>query len=188
MKTLTILLIIFLFNINLLAQQEKTVFGKPGLRITGVWGGPVVGLGQVNDNLLVIRGGFGGIEFGKKLFIGWGGYETDNDVYLDALDNDQIKMNYSGFMLGYTPKAHKTLHPNFTILAGTGRAQVDSNEEDNLFIIQPTVGLEINLFRFFHLSWDTGYRWVTNVNIPGVASNDFSNVYTEIKMKFGFSW
>jgi len=186
--------VIFLFvlmicsTFSLIAQQERTVFGKNGWRISGAWGGPAVGVGQLQDELVVFRGGFGGIEFGKKLFLGWGGFETDNDVYIDALDNNRFKMDYSGFMLGFTPAAHKKIHPNFMLLTGSGHAQVGNSEKDNVFVIQPTLGLELNVFRFFHLSVDGGYRMVTNVNIPEITGRDLSGPYAEVKMKFGFSW
>lgn len=189
MKNLTVTLFFLCISIlSLFSQTEKTVFGKSGWRISGVWGGPAVGIGQLDNEPLVFRGGFGGVEFGKRLFLGWGGFETDNDVYINALDNDRFQMDYSGFMLGYTPKAHKTFHPNFMVLAGTGNAQVSTHENDNIFVVQPTIGLELNVFRFFHLSLDGGYRMVTNVSIPEMTGTDLSGPYAEIKMKFGFSW
>lgn len=186
--------VIFLFvlmvgtSFSLIAQQEKTVFGKNGWRISGAWGGPAIGVGQLQDDPVVFRGGFGGIEFGNRLFLGWGGFETDNDVYIDALDNDRFKMDYSGFILGFTPASHKTIHPNLMLLTGTGNAQVGNSEMDNVFIVQPTLGLELNVFRFFHLTLDGGYRMVTNVNIPEMTGRDLSGPYAEVKMKFGFSW
>ena len=189
MKSLIIIVALFISSIApLFSQQEKTVFGKSGFRITGIWGGPAVGVGQLDNDPVVFRGGFGGIEFGKRLFLGWGGFETDNDVYIDALDNDRFKMDYSGFMLGYTPAAHKTIHPTFMVLAGTGNAQIGESESDNIVVLQPTLGLELNIFRFFHLSIDGGYRLLTNVNIPEMTGQALSGPYGEIKMKFGFSW
>ena len=175
-------------TVSLIAQQERTVFGKNGWRISGAWGGPAVGVGQLDNELVVFRGGFGGVEFGKKLFLGWGGFETDNDVYIDALDNNRFKMDYSGFIVGYTPAAHKKIHPNFMLLTGSGNAQVGNSETDNVFVVQPTLGLELNVFRFFHLGIDGGYRMVTNVNIPDMTGRDLSGPYMEVKMKFGFSW
>ena len=101
--------LMFCCTFSLIAQQERTVFGKNGWRISGAWGGPAVGVGQLENELVVFRGGFGGIEFGKKLFLGWGGFETDNDVYIDALNNDRFKMDYSGFCLLYTSPSPRDL-------------------------------------------------------------------------------
>jgi len=189
MKNVIVLFVLMICStFSLIAQHERTVFGKNGWKISGAWGGPAVGVGQLQDELVVFRGGFGGIEFGKKLFLGWGGFETDNDVYIDALDNDRFKMDYSGFMLGFTPSAHTKIHSNFMLLAGSGNAQVGNSETDNVFVVQPTLGVELNVFRFFHLSLDGGYRLVTNVNIPEMTGRDLSGPYAELKMKFGFSW
>ena len=186
------LIVIFILMISsslaVFGQEERTVFGKSSWRISGVWGGPAVGVGQFDNAPVVFRGGFGGVEFGKRLFLGWGGFETDNDVYIDALDNDNFKMDYSGFMLGFIPSAHKTIHPHFMVLAGTGNARVGESQSDNIFVVQPTLGLELNVFRFFHLSLDGGYRLVTNVNIPEMTGQQLSGPYAEVKMKFGFSW
>ena len=189
MKKLTVFFFfVTIFSLSLFGQREKTVFGKSSLRISGIWGGPAVGVGHLDNEPLVFRGGFGGIEFGKRLFIGWGGFETDNDVNIDALDNDRFKMDYSGFMLGYTPNSYKTIHPNFMVLAGRGNAQVGNSEKDDILVVQSTLGLELNIFRWFHLGVDAGYRLVTNVNIPNISDRDLSGLYGEIKMKFGFSW
>ncbi|MEM6319731.1 MAG: hypothetical protein AAF960_18815 [Bacteroidota bacterium] len=189
MKKNWLLWAICLFCISpIFSQKENTVFGKSGWRISGVWAGPAVGVGQLNGDPLVFRGGFGGVEFGKRLFLGWGGYETDNDVYIDALDNDQFQMDYSGFLLGFTPAAHKTVHPHLMVFSGTGNAVFGESENDNIFLVQPTLGLEMNVFRFFHLTLDGGYRFVTNVNIPEMTGRDLSGPYVELKMKFGFSW
>lgn len=189
MKNLTVIFVLMICcKLSLFSQKEQTVFGKSSWRISGIWGGPAIGVGQFDKKPVVFRGGFGGVEFGKRLFIGWGGFETDNDVYIDALDNDHLKMDYSGFMLGYTPAAHQTIHPSFMMLAGTGNVRVGERTPDNIFVIQPTIGLELNVFRFFHLSLDGGYRLVGNVNIPEMNGQDLSEPYAEIKMKFGFSW
>ena len=186
------LLVVFVFFIGMCcalnAQKERTVFGKSGFRISGAWGGPTVGIAQMGNDPVVFRGGFGGIEFGKRLFLGWGGFESDNDVDIDFLDNNRLRVDYSGFILGYTPSAHKTIHPNFMVFTGTGNARVDDNESENILVIQPTLGLELNVFRFFHLSLDGGYRLLTNINLPEMTSRDLSGPYAEIKMKFGFSW
>ena len=189
MKNVTCLLaLLFCCTLCLQAQKERTVFGKHGWRISGAWGGPAVGIGQFDGEPVVFRGGFGGLEFGKQLFLGWGGFETDNNVNIDALDNDRFKMDYSGFIIGYTPSAHKTIHPHFTLLTGTGNAQVGNSERDNVFVLQPTLGIELNVFRFFHVTLDGGYRMVANTNIPELAGNTLSGPYGEVKMKFGFSW
>lgn len=189
MKNLMLVLFMMIStSLSLLAQQERTVFGKSGWRISGVWAGPAVGVGQVDGEPLVFRGAFGGVEFGKKLLLGWGSFETDNDVYINALDNDRFNMDYSGLMLGYTPSAHKTIHPTFMLLAGTGKAQTGNSDLDNIFVVQPTLGIELNVFRFFHLSLDGGYRMVSNVNIPEMTGQDLSGAYGEVKLKFGFSW
>ena len=189
MKDMTVVFLLLALMTNLLyGQEEQTVFGKNGMRISGVWVGPAVSVGKVDGEPLVFRGGYGGLEFGKRLFIGWGSFETDNDVHLDVLDNDRFIMDYSGFILGYTLNSYKTLHSGISVMTGSGNAQLGESEKDNIFVFQPGIGVELNVFRWFHLSLDAGYRLVTNVNIPGMTDRKMSGSYAELKMKFGFSW
>jgi hypothetical protein len=183
-----LILILTTLSISLFSQKERTVFGKNGLRVTGFWGGPAVGLGQMDKELLVFRGGFGGLEFGNRLLIGWASYEIDNDVQIDAFDNDRFKMDYNGLLVGYTPHAHKRIHPVMMFLAGKGKAQVGTDPQENIFVIRPTLGLELNFFRWFHLGVDAGYQLVTNMQASELKQQQLSGLYAEIKMKFGFSW
>ena len=89
---------------------------------------------------------------------------------------------------GYAPYAYKALHPQFMLLMGGGEVDLKDVGDDNVFVIQPSAGIEINVFRWFRLGLEGGYRFVTNTDLPAINDNDLSDFYGELKFKFGWSW
>lgn len=170
---------------GLFAQGDQTVLGKAGLGWTGVWGGFTTGLTAFEDDYALTKGGFGGLEFGRKLLIGWGGFHTKepNDNF-----NSQYDLKYNGLILGYAVQSDKVIHPEFKLLVGGGDAEIVGEGSDRVFVVQPSAGIEVNVFKFFRFGLDGGYRFVTNTDIPNVQETDFSSFYGELKFKFGLTW
>jgi hypothetical protein len=170
------------------AQKDETLFGNKELKLTGAWGASSTSLNFFDDDFAIISGGYGGVEFGKKVFLGWGGFKTTNDFEIDRFDNDRFELNYNGFMIGYMPQAHKPLHPKFMLLTGGGRLKIPGEDSDQVFVLQPSAGLEINILRWFRLGLDGGYRFVTDTDLLEVKDTDVSAPFGEITFKFGLSW
>lgn len=177
-----------LFVITTFAQKDETLLGSRGLRLTGIWGASTTSLTFFEDDFAVVSGGYGGLEFGKNLFIGWGGYETINDFEIDNFDNNRFELRYNGLMLGYGPGSHKALHPRFMLLAGGGRLRTPGEGSDQVFVLQPSAGVEVNVLRWFRIGIDGGYRFVTDTDLLELKDTDVSAPYGEITFKFGWSW
>jgi len=168
-------LMIGLLAITTFAQRDETIFGKSGLRLTGAWGANTTNLTLFEDDFAVITGGYGGLEFGKSIFIGWGGYGTSNDFRIGTdLQNTDLNLRYNGLMLGYAPLAHRAIHPKFTILAGSGNLRIRGEGTDNVLVVEPGI-------------LDGGYRFVTNTDLL-VNDSDVSAAYGQLTFKFGYSW
>ena len=181
-------LMIGLLAITTFAQRDETIFGKSGLRLTGAWGASTTNLTLFEDDFAVITGGYGGLEFGKSIFIGWGGYGTSNDFRIGTdLQNTDLNLDYNGLMLGYAPLAHRAIHPKFTILAGSGNLRIRGEGTDNVLVVEPGIGLELNVFRWLRVGLDGGYRFVTNTDLL-VNDSDISAAYGQLTFKFGYSW
>jgi hypothetical protein len=182
------LLVIAALSTTMFGQREETLFGNSGLRLSGAWGGSSTGLTFFDEDYAVTTGGFGGLEFGKNVFVGWGGYRTTNAFDIDDFQNDRLKMRYSGLMLGYMPMAHKAIHPKIMLLTGGGKLDIPGEDTDRIFVVQPSVGFELNVLRWFRLAVDGGYRVVLDNDLIGISDQDLSAPFAEVTFKFGFSW
>jgi hypothetical protein len=169
---------------SLFAQKDQTLFHK--VNITGGWGGAQIAMTNFNGETSALRGGFGGVEFNKNWFVGGGGYTSTS---LDGIDQlgDTYEMNYGGLILGYGLKSHKIIHPQATILLGGGWEQELSTNRQDIFVVQPAAGVEINVLRWFRVGLHGGYRLVMedqNLN----TDPTFSGGYGSVSFKFGWSW
>lgn len=187
MKKTIFLILGLVLTLNLSAQRDETLFNR-GIGLSGAWGGSSFGMTAFKDDVGIMTGGYGGLEFNKNVFIGWGGFETQNDVNFGTNGDSEFDLQYNGLILGYAMGSHRVLHPQFMLLTGGGRARVQGQGSDNVFVLQPSVGVEVNVFRWFRIGLDAGYRVVTNTDLDGLKSTDLSAPYGELKFKFGWSW
>ncbi len=174
---------------DLSAQKEETLFNKLNLNISGGWGGSTTTLTKFGDDNAVFTGGFGGVELGKVLFLGWGGAKLVNDVAIGSSNTPNFDMSYNGPMIGYAFNASKIIHPTAMLSFGKGEVTLaDNGSSDKIFTLQPSAGVEINVFRWFHLGLEGGYRFVTDTDIPTLSDADLSSAFGRITFKFGWSW
>ncbi|MCB0663676.1 MAG: hypothetical protein KDC24_13100 [Saprospiraceae bacterium] len=182
------LLVVAALSTTMFGQSEETLFGNSGLRLSGAWGGSSTGLTFFDEDYAVTTGGFGGLEFGKNVFVGWGGYSTTNAFDIDDFQNNRLKLRYSGLMLGYMPFAYSAVHPKVMLLTGGGRLSTPGEESDRIFVVQPSVGVELNVLRWFRLGLEGGYRVVLDNDLSGISDQDISAPFAQMTFKFGFSW
>ena len=176
-----------LSTFQLFAQKEETIIGERGLDFSGIWGGYRHQLTQFDGKNSYINGGFFGFEFGKALLIGWGNYSLIDQFKWDGIQNQQFDMHWRPFLLQYGIKNYKSFHPQIGFEIGSGHVEL-GDLKDRILVVQPSAGLEINVFRWFHLGLDGGYRFVKDATIPGLNNEDLSGWYGQATLKFGYSW
>lgn len=189
MKKYTLCLLLFAFTTLSFAQTDETLFNATGIRLTGAWGGPVLAGTLVDGDIVRQSGSIFALEFNKNLTIGW----SSNTVDFPRVASNQIDFSYNGPFLNYAPAAHKAIHPSFGMLASGGRfglEVVDNKDKNDLWVAQPHLGLEANVFRWFKVQLLAGYRFAFFVGdeFEGVSSDDISAPFASLNMKFGFSW
>lgn len=172
-----------IFTTSLLAQRDETIFNR--LDLTGAWGGAIASTNKFEDNFTLIRGGFGGLEFNKTFFIGWGGASARENIELDG--KEEFDLKYNGLMLGVAPQSFRVLHPKVMLLMGTGELET-ARRDDSIWVIEPSAGVEVNVFRWFRLGADVGYRFVADVDTNTLADKDASSLFGQLTFKFGYSW
>lgn len=188
-KVIGIFFFALLLSFSISAQRDQTLFSEGGIRLTGAWAGPVVAGTLVDGNLVRQTGGMFGLEFNKNLVLGWG----TNNVDYPSIDGTSIDFSYSGLVLNYIPSSYKVIHPSFGILGGGGHfgaAALPNKQKSDVWVGQPFVGVEFNLFRWMRVGLSGGYRFAFFVGeeFKGINSNDLSAPYGALTFKFGFSW
>ncbi len=116
MKKLLLLTVICLIALNAIGQREETLLSNMGF--SGAWGSWISAIGKVKDENVYFRGGYGGLEFGKDIFLGWGGYRSSGNIIQDDL---KFHMKWNGPVMSYSPKAYKAIHPIFTLMIANGK-------------------------------------------------------------------
>ena len=188
MKRSLIIAGLLLCSLTMFAQEEEAVFGYGGLKLTGIWGGPTFGLAGFENENAYLRGGFGGLEFSKKFYIAYAAYWLDDNIEFAQYPDQKLDFRYKGLMLGYSMLSSKVVHPKITFLAAGGRIEFDNEERDNVLVLQPAGGIEVNLFKWLHIDVLGGYRIVSNTSLSEISDSDFSGAFGEIKLNFGISW
>lgn len=171
------------------SAQDETIAGRFDLRLSGAWGGWHTQLTSLGDENAVFQGGYGGLEFNKTIFIGWGAFRLQDVVsYEDEGGARRVDFRYHGPQVYYTPKARSVLHPKFGLQTGFGRINVEDEPEDRIAVLQPFVGGEVNVLRWLRLGADLGYRFALNTASGGPGDGFASGVYGQLNLKLGFSW
>jgi len=193
MKTLITLCLTVFLSLGLLAQddyeqednkKETTLFNNSGIRLSGLWGGSTNGFVKFQNDFSLNNGGYFLFEFNENFLIGWSGYGSGTDLP----NGTRVGIDGRDLMLGYTFDSNKAIHPTVYLKAGTGKLEIDEHVDDNISVIEPSIGVELNIFRFMRLGIDGGYRFVNGVNTVGYSDQDFSSAFIGLRLKFGYSW
>ena len=183
MKKLLTLFVFTFFALTTFAQREETLLSN--MHLSGVWLSWSSTIGTVKDENVSFRGGSFGFEFGKDLFLGWGGYQSNGYIHQDDL---KFNMKWNGPMVSYSPHSYKAVHPVFGLMIANGKIDPGNQAYDRVLMVQPSLGAELNLLTWCHLGVNGGYRFVNDVNINKFTDKDFSGLYGELKLKLGISW
>ncbi|MEM1214754.1 MAG: hypothetical protein AAGJ82_03670 [Bacteroidota bacterium] len=183
----------FLWGAFALQAQQQTLFNN--LDVTGAFGSVIVEGGNLNGEFLGDVGG-GGALMMSPVFIGGYGMGTKRAIHTikDGPDAGQYDMKFShgGLWLGFVPKADKLIHPYGSLKIGWGKTRLRFDEDgdnifrDNIFVLTPELGFEVNLTEWLKMSVTGGYRLVNGVNeIPDLTNDDLSSFIGIISFHIG---
>jgi hypothetical protein len=172
------------------AQREETLFNQTRLDLTGFWFSDSHNFTFLDEDTEYFSGGNFAFEFGRSLMVGWA-WQRMKDSYPLPTENGVYDLRHRGVLLGYAPATSKVLHPYMSAVIGGGRIEFDNNNSlsrDRVFVLQPAVGLEVNVFRWFRIGAEGGYRLVSDVDGGGLQSSDVSKPFAQLQLRFGYSW
>ena len=165
-------------------EREETLFNRGGgIRFTGLWGAPTNSIADFGDDYNISTGGNFTFEINGNFLIGWAGYKSDVSA-----NGQDVTIKGNDLFLGYTFRSNQVVHPVVYLQGGSSRLEIEDVGSDRVFVLQPTIGAEINIARFFRLGIDGGYRYFSGVDLPNLNDKDFAGPVLNLRLKFGWSW
>lgn len=105
------------------------------LCLIGVWGLVVYNFFSFNgEDWMLIRGGYGGVEFGCDFFVGWGGYEICDDIKFNDGD-DEFNFCYYGLVIGIVFNLVKMIYFCFIFIVGSGCVWIDNKSDGDCMFV-----------------------------------------------------
>ncbi|UCD38757.1 MAG: hypothetical protein JSW54_04560 [Fidelibacterota bacterium] len=190
----------FMYRLLLMAMLACPVFSQETLvsgdLSHGGFGGPVLKITQINDELGILTGGRGAWIVGHMITIGGGGYSLVNDIEVSsAVDAPNLRFEYGGFEMGFIIASDKLLHFSVNALLGTGSVgqrwsdgggEYDAADNDRFFVMEPSANAIVNVAKFFRIGLGGSYRYVTGVDDFGdITDADLSGISAVVTLKFG---
>ncbi len=62
---------------------------------------------------------------------------------------------------------------------------LEDSAHDLIFVIQPTLGVELNVTRFFRIEAGSSYRYVIGTDLDDMTDDDLRGFGAELTLKFG---
>ncbi len=180
-------LFLLVFASGLMAQRQETVFGHNGFRISGIWGSVVNNYSFYEEERVFHSGGNIGFEFSRSVFLGYAWNKTRQDIPTeDGFSSYRLKQRNA--VISIMPASYQALHPVLTFQGGPGKVKLDDGSSEKVLVLQPSAGVELNVFSFFRVGVEGGYRFVTDGGIPGVSRKELSAPFAQLNLRFGISW
>ena len=190
MKTTIQLIAFCLLAVTSFSQdKEETLFSD--INHIGGFGGPMIEISSINGETVADVGGGGALILDNFFFGGYGlGTDAPNiQIGLETLD---IDFGHGGLWFGYVTPQNKLIHLYSSFKLGWGEANLKDGDGDKLFsdnvlVLTPELGIELNITHWFKLGFTGGYRFVDGVNnLPAGLNNDsFSSPFGALTFRFG---
>jgi len=197
MKKIFVFIAIVALGLHSYSQDEIQTIFDGDVSISG-FGGPFMSFTSLNGDFAHMMGGGGGVLISQSLFFGGFGMGNTTQHFMDYTNphtsevfNDlDIDFGYGGFYFGYIFFPTRAIHP--AVFLQTGWGDISLNEDgsslfnDNVFVLNPSLQLEINFTRFFRMGVGVNYQYVNGVNLNGLSNNDFTSPGGFLSFKFGW--
>lgn len=176
MKQLVILVVALIVAATASAQM-KTLLGSEFE--TGGYGGPITMVGQMNGKTTWFMGGQGGLLLNHHLLLGGKGYASMKPVPATGLDNIVTGFAAGGAFAEYIILPTEIINFSIESMIGYGIAYNDVGDYyqthdpidytgDGCLVIEPGVGVNLNLSKMVRLSLGINYRFVNGLSYdPG---------------------
>ena len=188
MKKIIFYSLLFLFSFQLNAQRDQTLFSGTKLDQSGSWAGFSYTPTEIAGQSSTQSGVDVKLEYNNSFILGWQWRKTSDEIELqDDTNTDLLEFKYNTFYAGYSFQTYRVIHPYLSIGLGPGKLKVNG-DNDKLLVMQPSAGVEINVFRWMRVGMEGGSRLVTGTQGDRIENEDLSNYYGTVTFRFGWSW
>lgn len=158
------------------------------------FGGPYLTVSSLDNNAAVMLGGVTGVRL-KNWSLGVYGQWMVSGIRRNVEGKENLKLNFGhgGLWVGYDHQPDKHIHFVSNLQIGWGRARFRDTQakeiafqDQNLLVLTPEIGVEINVIDFMSLRISGGYRWVGGNTLIGLETGNL-NSWT-IKVMTFFRW
>lgn len=183
----------FLLSFALFAQDEEVLFNK--VIVQGGFGGPIFELTNIDNQTGMMFGGGGGVIL-NDFFIG--GFGQGGSFAEHTVDSRlyPLNMGYGGLWLGYVRPTWKAVHLFADLKVAGGSISLSQSRDDeasevfddNIFVVQPGAGAEVNVFGWFRVALTAHYRLVSGISNGhtfGLGNADFNAPAMALTLRFG---
>ncbi len=159
---------------------------------------------DVNGQTALLTGGQLAVVLNHSLNVGLVGYGLVTDVNANRIDIAGKKyffeMGYGGLLVEPVIRPHKLVHLSFPVILGGGWAGVtderfyesgfnydhDVVESDVFWVVEPSVNVEVNIWKIARIGFGMGYRYLGDANFTNTTDADMSGLSGNITFKLGW--
>lgn len=187
-------------------HQINTLFSARRVSVGG-YGALTNKFTTIDGHFANLAGAYGGVYLNHRLFVGASVAALTNDIRVPAehaaepLRNLSYMYGQVGGMAEYVLASDKAVHVAFNLFSGAGfTLQYDRDQwhdedhdyddeshadEDWLFVVEPGVTVEFNVFKWMRFSPGISYRAAFNSDGRGLGDSALSNLSYNATLKFG---
>ena len=184
MKKFITFTLALLLSLPMFSQRDETALHNPDIKLTGIWGGGISRIHNFSNDIHYANGSFFTFEINKNFLIGWDGFT----VNASNPEIEDINVSSSGLLLGYAYRGYKVIHPVAYVSLGRAKSKAEALPTIRSFAAHTSVGAEVNIFRWFRIGGEVGYRYINDPDDTWVGDAGLSSPYVGLKLKFGWSW
>lgn len=190
MKKIYHLLVLFLIP-TLMSAQELL----PEQEALHIFIAPIIEIGEIAGETGLSAGMKGGVRINQT----WLGlYHTQQDRFCiqNASQEDcNGRTQFVGIWTGREKVVTENLAIYGGIRAGWGLLELqtsqkklnDTRYQDEVLVLAPEAGLNLQLNRHIQLAWTSGFRWINGVEgLPGLKNKDFTSLVNTLSIRFGW--
>ena len=150
--------------------QHQTLFNEVH-SISG-FGGVITTFPSVNGSMMPMTGGGGGVIVNQRFYIG--GYGMGSSTDFSEVTNGEsyeVDFGHGGFMTGFILWPDRLVHLTLSSRLGWGSIEIANESQNGLslsddavFLINPEIGMEVNVTSWFKINAALGYQLTTGVD------------------------
>jgi len=192
MKKTILTLLVFFAALQLNAQTETLVGSNTKI---GGFGGPLLQFASLNGEFAFYSGGGGAAIFDGRFYLGGFGMGLNTDHVYSYQDLPHYAdIGFGGLWLGYIHKANKLVHLNFSLPVGGGGIEFspinddldDPDYVDGFYMLNPSIGAELNVTSFMKISLNAGYMFFAGVDNDVLPASHLNSPSMMFALKFGY--